>query len=52
MLETLKLHNFKSYRDIQISFDSSRLHVIIGQNSSGKTSILQASSKPAVSSKT
>jgi predicted ATP-dependent endonuclease of OLD family len=41
MLSTLKLSNFKGHRDIEINFDDSRLHAIVGQNSSGKTSILQ-----------
>ncbi len=42
MLKNLKLHNFKSHQDTEISFDDSRLHALVGQNSSGKTSILQA----------
>jgi predicted ATPase len=42
MLKKLELHNFKNYHDTQINFDSSRLQAIVGQNSSGKTSILQA----------
>lgn len=42
MLEKLELHNFKSHRSTQLHFDDSRLHAIVGQNSSGKTSILQA----------
>uniref|UniRef100_UPI00286E328A AAA family ATPase n=1 Tax=Chamaesiphon sp. VAR_69_metabat_338 TaxID=2964704 RepID=UPI00286E328A len=35
-------HNFKSHRYTQLNFDTSRLQAIVGQNSSGKTSILQA----------
>ncbi|WRH67250.1 MAG: AAA family ATPase [Planktothrix sp. GU0601_MAG3] len=42
MLERVKLHNFKSHRSTQLSFDDSRLHALVGQNSSGKTSVLQA----------
>ncbi len=42
MLEKVKLHNFKSHRTTLLSFDDSRLHALVGQNSSGKTSVLQA----------
>jgi predicted ATPase len=42
MLEKVKLHNFKSHQDTELSLDSSRLHALVGQNSSGKTSVLQA----------
>lgn len=42
MLEKLELHNFKSHRSTKLIFDSSRLHALVGQNSSGKTSVLQA----------
>lgn len=42
MLEKVKLHNFKSHQDTELNFDSSRLHALVGQNSSGKTSVLQA----------
>nr|WP_275994293.1 AAA family ATPase [Argonema antarcticum] len=42
MLEKVELHNFKSHRDTQLILDSSRLHALVGQNSSGKTSVLQA----------
>lgn len=42
MLENIKLHNFKSHRDTQLSLDSSRLHALVGQNSAGKTSVLEA----------
>jgi predicted ATPase len=42
MLKNLELHNFKSHRDTKIEFDDSRLHALVGQNSSGKTSVLQA----------
>jgi predicted ATPase len=42
MLENVKLHNFKSHQDTELNFDSSRLHALVGQNSSGKTSVLQA----------
>ncbi|MBW4693344.1 MAG: AAA family ATPase [Lyngbya sp. HA4199-MV5] len=42
MLEKVELHNFKSHRSTQLSLDDSRLYALVGQNSSGKTSILQA----------
>ena len=42
MLEKVKLHNFKSHKDTELNFDSSRLHALVGQNSSGKTSVLRA----------
>ena len=42
MLEKVKLHNFKSHQDTQLSFDNSRLHALVGKNCSGKTSVLQA----------
>jgi predicted ATPase len=42
MLENIKLHNFKSHRDTQLSLDPSRLHALVGQNSAGKTSVLEA----------
>ncbi|MEG4529957.1 AAA family ATPase [Microcoleus sp. D2_18a_D3] len=42
MLEKLKLHNFKSHQNTELNFDNSRLHALVGQNSSGKTSVLQA----------
>jgi predicted ATPase len=42
MLEKVELHNFKSHRSTHLNFDDSRLHALVGQNSSGKTSVLQA----------
>jgi len=42
MLEKVKLHNFKSHKHTELNFDNSRLHALVGQNSSGKTSVLQA----------
>ncbi|VXD22121.1 ATPase [Planktothrix serta PCC 8927] len=42
MLERVELRNFKSHRSTQLSLDDSRLHALVGQNSSGKTSVLQA----------
>ncbi|BAU11963.1 ATPase [Leptolyngbya sp. NIES-3755] len=42
MLTNVKLVNFKSHRSTQLNFDGSRLYALVGQNSSGKTSILQA----------
>ncbi|HEY9798988.1 MAG TPA: AAA family ATPase [Leptolyngbyaceae cyanobacterium] len=42
MLEKVVLHNFKSHKNTELNFDGSRLHGLVGKNSSGKTSILQA----------
>lgn len=42
MLEKVKLVNFKSHKSTEINLDSSRLHALVGQNGSGKTSVLQA----------
>ena len=42
MLTTINLENFKSHKNTTLELDGSRLHAIVGQNSSGKTSILQA----------
>jgi AAA15 family ATPase/GTPase len=42
MLRKLELQNFKSHHCTQFNFDDSRLQAIVGQNSSGKTSVLQA----------
>ncbi|NEP55626.1 MAG: AAA family ATPase [Symploca sp. SIO2G7] len=42
MLEKVILHNFKSHKSTQLSLDKSRLHALVGQNSTGKTSVLQA----------
>jgi predicted ATPase len=42
MLEGVVLHNFKSHQSTQLSLDDSRLHALVGQNSAGKTSVLQA----------
>ncbi|MFM7368373.1 MAG: AAA family ATPase [Sphaerospermopsis kisseleviana] len=42
MLQSLSLHNFKSHKSTEFSFDNSRLHGLVGKNSAGKTSVLQA----------
>ncbi|NER25950.1 MAG: AAA family ATPase [Symploca sp. SIO1C2] len=42
MLEKVILHNFKSHKSTQLNLDKSRLHALVGQNSAGKTSVLQA----------
>jgi predicted ATPase len=42
MLESVELQNFKSHRLTSLNFDNSRLHALVGRNSSGKTSVLQA----------
>jgi predicted ATP-dependent endonuclease of OLD family len=40
MINRASFRNFKALRDVDITFDS-RLTVIVGQNGSGKTSVLQ-----------
>lgn len=42
MLKKVTLTNFKSHRLTELNLDDSRLHALVGKNSSGKTSILQA----------
>ncbi len=42
MLKKLELQNFKSHQHTEFNFDDSRIHAMVGQNSSGKTSVLQA----------
>ncbi|WP_242027344.1 AAA family ATPase [Sphaerospermopsis sp. FACHB-1094] len=42
MLQSLNLHNFKSHKSTEFSFDNSQLHGLVGKNSAGKTSVLQA----------
>lgn len=42
MLTNIELINFKSHRSTHLNLDNSRLHALVGCNSSGKTSILQA----------
>lgn len=42
MLEKVILHNFKSHKFTELNFDNSRLHGLVGKNSTGKTSVLQA----------
>jgi predicted ATPase len=42
MLEKLILHNFKSHKSTTLNFDNSRLHGLVGKNSAGKTTVLQA----------
>jgi predicted ATPase len=42
MIERILLHNFKSHKSTKFCFDSSRLYALVGKNSSGKTSVLQA----------
>ncbi|MGK7930143.1 MAG: AAA family ATPase [Microcystaceae cyanobacterium] len=42
MLKTISLKNFKSHKDTTLELDKSRLHAIVGKNSSGKTSVLEA----------
>ncbi len=41
MLEAVKLKNFKGHQSTRLNLDQSRLHALVGQNSYGKTSILQ-----------
>lgn len=42
MLSEIYLQNFKSHKETCLHLDDSRLHALVGKNSSGKTSILQA----------
>jgi len=42
MIENVELQNFKSHQSTKLNFDNSRLHALVGRNSSGKTSVLQA----------
>ncbi|MBE2202005.1 MAG: ATP-binding protein [Anaerolinea sp.] len=42
MIKTIELQNFKSHLHTQLNLDDSRLHALVGPNSSGKTSVLQA----------
>jgi recombinational DNA repair ATPase RecF len=42
MLEKVQLYNFKSHPKTILNFDDSRLHALVGANSYGKTSVLQA----------
>ncbi|WP_199246429.1 AAA family ATPase [[Phormidium] sp. ETS-05] len=42
MLDEVKLHNFKSHQATELRLDNSRFHALVGQNSAGKTSVLQA----------
>ncbi|MEH2409127.1 AAA family ATPase [Nostoc sp.] len=42
MLEKVILHNFKSHKSTELNFDGSRLHALVGKNSAGKTTVLQA----------
>ncbi len=42
MLETVELCNFKSHKLTTIRLNDSRLYALVGQNSCGKTSVLQA----------
>ncbi|MBD2665718.1 hypothetical protein B6N60_04478 [Richelia sinica FACHB-800] len=48
MLEKLTLHNFKSHKLTELNFDNSRLHGLVGKNSAGKTSVLQALHYPSM----
>lgn len=41
ILERLRLQNFRSYRDAEVCFDRG-LFLVLGENGSGKTSILEA----------
>lgn len=42
MLKKVQLYNFKSHPQTILNLDDSRLHALVGANSSGKTSVLQA----------
>lgn len=40
-VENIKLHNFRNYNDLELSFDSSR-NILIGENAQGKTNLIEA----------
>lgn len=42
MIAEIGLQNFKSHQSATLELDISRLHALVGKNSAGKTSILQA----------
>ncbi|MBP0019073.1 MAG: AAA family ATPase [Cyanobacteria bacterium SBLK] len=42
MITEIKLENFKGHQSTHLNLDNSRLHALVGKNSSGKTSVLQA----------
>jgi energy-coupling factor transporter ATP-binding protein EcfA2 len=42
MIKTIELKNFKNHLDTKITLDDSNLHALVGPNSSGKTTVLQA----------
>ncbi|MEM9540826.1 MAG: AAA family ATPase [Cyanobacteria bacterium P01_E01_bin.42] len=42
MITEIKLENFKGHQSTQLYLDDSRLHALVGKNSSGKTSVLKA----------
>ena len=41
IIKKIKLHNFRRFKDIEISFNGER-NILIGDNESGKSSVLQA----------
>ena len=41
VISSLKLKNFRNYKDLEIKFDE-KLNLILGENGQGKTSILEA----------
>ena len=47
----IKLHNFKRFQDLTIEIDS-KMNIFIGDNESGKSSILQAINLVARGSRT
>lgn len=42
MINKLKIHNFKSVKNLSINFG--RLNILCGENASGKTSIIHSNS--------
>jgi AAA15 family ATPase/GTPase len=41
MIETVEIHNFRGFRDLEISH-LKRINIVVGDNSAGKTALLEA----------
>ena len=40
-LESLRLHNFRNYADVNVSFTDG-IHILTGKNAQGKTNLLES----------
>lgn len=40
-VQSIRLHNFRNYKDLELSFDSSR-NILLGENAQGKTNLIEA----------